>query len=107
MTLYHSGLTATAQISIVSTNFGLFPLSTAYVVQEMGSDQVQGPNQLTHPAQPGDTVTLWGTGLGSATQVTVLLGGKAITASSAGPAPGKPGRRPGPVRGSGRPDHSE
>jgi len=89
--LYHSGLTVTAPISIVASSLGLFPSSAGFAIQQMGSGQVQGPNQLTHPAQPGDTVTLWGTGLGSATQVTVLLGGKPVAASSAGPVPGKPG----------------
>ena len=89
LTLYNSGLSATAQITIVPSSPGLFPPS-AFKVQQTGADQVQTPNQLTQPAQPGDTVTLWGTGLGSATQVTVLLGGRAATAS-AGPAPGVPG----------------
>lgn len=91
LSLYHSGLTVTAPVTIVPSSLGLFPASPGFVVQQVSSNGVQGPNQLTHPAQPGDTVTLWGTGLGSATQVTVLLGGKPVSVSSAGPAPGKPG----------------
>ncbi|HLM99809.1 MAG TPA: hypothetical protein VK335_11030 [Bryobacteraceae bacterium] len=89
--LYHSGLTATAQIMIVPSSLGLFPPSQAYPVLQMGSGQMQTPNQLTHPAQPGDTVTIWATGLGSATQVTVVVGGRATTSSSAGAVPGQPG----------------
>ncbi len=88
---YHSGLTVTAPVTIVPSSLGLFPLGSGFTVQQVGSNGVQGPNQLTQPAQPGDTVTLWGTGLGSAAQVTVLLGGKPVSASSARPAPGKPG----------------
>ena len=91
LSLYHSGLTAVAQISIVPSSLGLFPPSVAHTVQQMGSDQVLRANQLTHPAQPGDTLMLWGTGLGSANQATVLLGGRAVNSSSAGPAPGQPG----------------
>lgn len=88
---YHSGLTVTAPITIVPLSPGLFPPTAAFAVQQMGSGQVRQPNQLTHPAQPGDTVTLWGTGLRSAPVVTVLLGGIATTASAVGPAPGMPG----------------
>jgi len=84
LTLYHSGLAVTAQIVIVPSSLGLFPPSLAHKVLQTGSDQVQTMNQLTHPAQPGDTVLIWATGLGSATQVTVLLGGRATTSSFAG-----------------------
>jgi uncharacterized protein (TIGR03437 family) len=91
LSLYHSGLTVTTPISIVPSSLGLFSPGPGFVVQQVGSNGVQGPNQLTHPAQPGDTVTLWATGLGSATQVTVLLGGVPVTSSSAGPAQGMPG----------------
>jgi uncharacterized protein (TIGR03437 family) len=90
LTLYNGGFSATAQITIMPSSPGLFPPS-AFKVQQMGADQVQKPNQLTHPARPGDTVTLWATGLGSATHVRVLVGGRATTATSAGPAPGMPG----------------
>ncbi len=91
LSLYHSGLTVTAPVTIVASSLGLFPLGSGFTVQQVGSGQSQGPNQLTHPAQPGDMVTLWGTGLGSANQVTVLLGGVPVTASSEGPVPGMPG----------------
>jgi uncharacterized protein (TIGR03437 family) len=84
LTLYHSGLAVTAQIMIVPSSLGLFPPGLEIKVLQTGSDQVQRANLLTHPAQPGDTVMIWATGLGSATQVTVLLGGRATTSSFAG-----------------------
>jgi len=89
--LYHSGLTAMAQIMVVPTSLGLFPPSQTHPVLQMGSGQTQMRNQLTHPAQPGDTVTIWATGLGSATQVTVLVGGRPTTSSFAGPVSYLPG----------------
>ncbi len=48
---------------------------------------------LASPAQPGDSVVLWATGLGSAPpdSVKVLLGGVAQAILFAGPAPGQPG----------------
>ncbi len=50
-------------------------------------------NQLTHPALPGQTVTLWATGLGSYTtaDVTVEVAGESIHPGFAGHAPGQPG----------------
>jgi hypothetical protein len=89
--LYHSGLSATAQIVIVPTSLELFPPSQTHPVLQMGSGQTQVRNQLTHPAQPGDTVTIWATGLGSATQVTVLVGGRPTVSSFAGPVSYLPG----------------
>ena len=48
-------------------------------------------NNLTHPAHPGDTVTLYGVGIPSATQFGVLLGGHPATVTYGGPAPSLPG----------------
>lgn len=48
-------------------------------------------NNLTHPAHPGDTVTLYGVGIASATQFGVLLGGHPATVTYGGPAPSLPG----------------
>ena len=50
-------------------------------------------NQLTHPALPGQTVTLWATGLGPYTtaDVTVEVAGESIHPGFAGHAPGQPG----------------
>lgn len=97
VTLSFNGMTsAPAQISIVSTSFGLFTAFRYFgpaLAQQIGADRVVSRNQLTHPAKPSDYVILWGTGLGSATQdqVTVILGGKPLSPSYAGPAPGEPG----------------
>ena len=46
-----------------------------------------------NPALPGDIVTIYGTGFGSATAAatTVLLAGASIAPSSVGPVPGSPG----------------
>src|SRR5439155_7559324 len=48
---------------------------------------------LTTPVQPGEWVTLWGTGLGSANanSVSVEVAGISAAPSYAGPAPGLPG----------------
>jgi uncharacterized protein (TIGR03437 family) len=65
---------APAHVTVVPTGFGLFDVR----------------NSLTSPAKPGDALTLWGTGLGSATQdeVSVLVGGHMAAVTYAGPAPG-------------------
>lgn len=50
-------------------------------------------NRFTAPARPGDTLVLWGTGLGSAEprrDVTVYIGGLEVAPLYAGPAPGLP-----------------
>jgi len=91
LTLYYNGVSVSAQILIVPSSLGLFAPGAQYPVQQMGSDGTLVTNQLTHPAKPGDTVTLWATGLGTATQATVLLGGKATTSAAAGPVKGMPG----------------
>lgn len=73
-------------LTIVPSSFGLF-------TQDSGSGPVLAQNSLTHPAKPGDYLTLWGTGLGSAPQdqVEVLLGGHPARVTYAGPAPGYAG----------------
>ena len=91
LTLYYNGVSVSKQILIVESSLGLFAPGAQYPVQQMGSDGELLTNQLTHPAKPGDTVTLWATGLGTATQATVLLGGRATTSAAAGPVKGMPG----------------
>lgn len=83
---FNGQTSAPASIEIVPTSFGLFTRGN-------GIGPVLASNSLTRPAQPGDVVTLWGTGLGSATQdqVSVMLGGHPFPVEYAGPAPGLPG----------------
>ncbi len=86
-----------APIQIVASSFGLFTASQsgsgpAAARQTFPAGGTE-PNALLHPALPGVFVSLWGSGLGSATLsgVTVLLGGRAVRPTYAGPAPGEPG----------------
>jgi uncharacterized protein (TIGR03437 family) len=86
ITLNYNGQTAAQSVNIVATSFGLYSAGgEVALAQNITSDGVQ-LNNLTHPARPHDFVTLWGTGLGSATadQVTVLLGGHPFPVSYAG-----------------------
>ena len=82
-------------VNVVASAFGLFTNSSGIgqaVAQNFAAGS-PGPNNFTHPAHPGDTVTLYGTGLGSATQsqVAVMLGGRPAPLSFAGPTPYLPG----------------
>lgn len=86
-----------AQVTIVPAAINIFTTfrnnygpATAQNISATAAPQL---NQLTHPALPGQYVTLWGTGLGSfATQdVAVSLAGQSIQPSFAGHAPGAPG----------------
>jgi len=79
---YNPQNSVTQSVNIVATSFGLHSagFGEAALAQNISSN---GPqlNNLTHPARPQDFVTLWGTGLGSATadNVTVLLGGHPLS----------------------------
>lgn len=84
-----------AQVTVVPaainvfTTFGYGPATA----QNISNDTAPQLNQLTHPALPGQYVTLWGTGLGSfaAQDVIITLAGQSIQPSFAGHAPGIPG----------------
>ena len=67
--------------------------SGSALAQNLDSSGKPTLNQLTHPALPGQTVTLWATGLGSYTtaDVTVEVAGESIHPGFAGHAPGQPG----------------
>jgi uncharacterized protein (TIGR03437 family) len=82
------GKSSTVRIYVAASNFGQF----ANTAQEFTE---QGPvsNQLTHPAQPGQIVTLWGTGLGNADPagIVVRVSGVPVTPEFAGHAPEQPG----------------
>jgi uncharacterized protein (TIGR03437 family) len=89
ITLDYNGQTSAPQnVNIVATSFGLYSASYAgpALAENITSNGLQ-LNNLTHPARTGDFVTLWGTGLGTATagNVAVLLGGHPFPAAYAGP----------------------
>jgi uncharacterized protein (TIGR03437 family) len=70
---------------IAPSNFGLF--ADGAQVWRNGPERPR----LTEPVRPGEWVTLWGTGLGNASTLTVYVAGVSVTPSFAGPAPGQPG----------------
>jgi uncharacterized protein (TIGR03437 family) len=80
---------APARITVARTNFGLFTQAGNGLGAATAQNQDATVNKLTNPTLAGQYVTLWGTGLGSATsdEVTVLLGGTTIAPVYAGPAP--------------------
>ena len=84
---------ALARITVTRTNFGLFTQAGNGLGAANAQNQDTTVNKLTNPVLPGQYVTLWGTGLGSATsdEVTIQLGGIEIAPVYAGPAPALPG----------------
>ena len=95
--IYKPGSQATQWIPIfiVPANLSLFrngPTGPPRA-QNINPDGTPVQNGLTSPAQSGQPVVLWGTGLGSTPQsaVHVTLGGVAQTVLYAGAAPGQPG----------------
>ena len=83
------GKSSTARIYITASNFGLF----ANASQEISADGSPVANRLTNSAQPGQIVTLWGTGLGNADPASVVVRVADVAAKPdfAGHAPGQPG----------------
>jgi uncharacterized protein (TIGR03437 family) len=83
------------RVTIVPANFALFrtgPIGPL-LAQNINPDGTPVQNGLASPAQPGQPVVLWGSGLGATTQsaVQITLGGVAQTVLYAGAAPGQPG----------------
>ena len=80
---------APAPIVVTRTNFGLFTQAGNGLGAAIAQNQDAAVNKLTNPALAGQYVTLWGTGLGSATsdEVRVQLGGTEIAPVYAGRAP--------------------
>jgi uncharacterized protein (TIGR03437 family) len=69
ITVTFSGQTsAPAPIRVVNSAFGVFAVNQAGsgpgIVQNVNSESDRPVNALTRPARPGQTVILWGTGLG-------------------------------------------
>src|ERR1700730_5926030 len=69
MTVSYNGQSSAPEPIIVARRkFGIFTLSQSgngpAIVQNFNSSEDQPLNTLLRPAHPGQTVTLWGTGLG-------------------------------------------
>src|SRR5258706_14680378 len=66
---------APARIVVTRTSVGLFTQARNGLGSALAQNQADGQppmlNQLTHPAQSGQYVTLWGTGLGTAATAEV------------------------------------
>jgi hypothetical protein len=89
---FNEGLSSSAEVEIVPLDFALYTLGPGYgpaLAQNIKVGEGIQPNGLTTPVHPGDFLTLWGTGLGTApsAEVKVLLGGQPVPVVYAGPAP--------------------
>jgi uncharacterized protein (TIGR03437 family) len=95
--IYKPGNQATqwTRVSIVSANLSLYRTGSPgpLVAQNINPNGTAVSNGLASPAQPGQPVVLWGSGLGATPQsaVGITLGGVAQTVLYAGAAPGQPG----------------
>jgi uncharacterized protein (TIGR03437 family) len=95
--IYKPGSQATqwTRVTIVPANLSLFRTGSSgpLLAQNINPDGTPVLNGLTSPAQPGQPIVLWGTGLGVTPQsaIQVALGGVAQTVLYAGAAPGQAG----------------
>ena len=62
-----NGLTSTAAIQVVQSNFGILTLNGAGSGPAAAFDATGNPLSPTHSAAPGSTITLWGSGAGPST----------------------------------------
>ncbi len=86
------------EILVVDSLPGLFAVSQQGfgpgVIQNFVSPTAQPLNTLTNPAEPGEYIILWGTGLGETSLddgAYVFIGNTSLKPHYAGPAPGLPG----------------
>jgi uncharacterized protein (TIGR03437 family) len=99
LTVTYQGATATSAIQVVTASPGLFTLNSAGSGPASITDAVSyQPITMVNAAHPGETVVLWGTGLGAVTGdeteppaapsnfpgVQVLIGNQLVTPSYAG-----------------------
>ncbi len=84
---------ATGQIEVVPMALGIYKKNGIADARDTRPNGSSSQNGLTTPAHPGDSVTLRGTGLGSAKQkdVSVYLAGRSVAVTYAGRAPGEEG----------------
>ena len=97
-TVYQDRRSAPVEILVVDSLPGLFAVSQQGfgpgVIQNFVSPTEQPLNTLTNPAEPGQYIILWGTGLGEASlgdNVYVRIGNMLLEPRYAGPAPALPG----------------
>jgi uncharacterized protein (TIGR03437 family) len=106
LTVSYQGGTGSSSIQVQAADFGAVTLNGAGFGPAVVTDQSNTPITLVHPAHPGDTLTLWGTGMGpingneteppteavNMSNVTqVLIGNQTATVSYAGRGGGSPG----------------
>lgn len=61
---YNGTTSAPVAVQVVATNFGIFTVNQAGSGPAVVTDANNGYNSLIHAARPGQTLVLWGTGLG-------------------------------------------
>jgi uncharacterized protein (TIGR03437 family) len=106
---YNNQTSAQVRTTVVRSNFGIFARSGAgygpAIIQNFNSPSDVPLNGFTNAAQAGQTLILWGTGLGPinapdnigppvgdvASDIEVIVDGKSIRPFYAGRAPGYPG----------------
>ncbi len=96
---YNGAASATAPIRVAASSFGIFTINQQGGGQAVVQDANYKFNSLTFAFQPGETVVLWGTGLGAISgsdantppngnipgiNVTVLVGGQPAAVTYAG-----------------------
>ena len=74
---YNGQTSATAQVKVVKTAFGILTLNGAGSGPAAAFDTHSSYLGLSNAANPGEVVTLWGTGLGPATGNETTVGGTA------------------------------
>lgn len=67
LTVSYQGSTASIAIQIVAGSFGMFTLNSGGTGAASITDLSYNPITMVNAAHPGDTVVLWGTGLGAVT----------------------------------------
>jgi len=67
LTVSYQGSTASIAIKVVGGNFGIFTLNSGGSGPASITDLSYHPITMVNAAHPGDTVVLWGTGLGAVT----------------------------------------
>jgi len=64
LTVSYGGQSSSAPIQVVATAFGLYAANSEGLGQASATDAAGNANSIINTVHPGDTVSLWGTGLG-------------------------------------------
>ncbi|HEY4364147.1 MAG TPA: hypothetical protein VGN17_24465 [Bryobacteraceae bacterium] len=77
---------AVIPVTIVSANFGLFTNGPVAIAQNTSTGGSMETNALTRPARPNQSITLWGSGLGTAgtPDVRATVGSRPVPVTYAG-----------------------